>query len=96
MTIELVQEMPIGLNVEALEDWIEHRKEQGRPMTNTAIKRLRNRLMQYPEDIQERAVELAMVAGWQGVFPEKEVTESRVSTRETSLRDELTDRSWSK
>ena len=95
MTLELVQEMPIGLNVEALEDWIEHRKEMGRPMTNTAIKRLKRKLMQYPEDVQEQAIERAMEANWQGVFPEK-VEPRQQSTRDRTLHQDLNDRGWAK
>ena len=82
----------IGLNEEALEEWIEHRKDIKSPMTKRAIKLFTGKLLKYSASEQMRLVEEGIERGWKSIYwvdPPKQQT-----TRQTSLRDDLTDTSW--
>jgi hypothetical protein len=80
-----------------LGDFIEGRAEQKKPMTDRAIRMLTRKLDKYPVEIQEMALERAMIAGWSGVFPENERPIVRNnSTRDIPLAAMLNDRSWAK
>ena len=92
--LELVEHQAvIGLNQDALDEWIAYRKEDlKKPMTPRAIKMVQKKLLQYPEDEQQRLVEHAIEMNWQGIYyvePPRQAT-----TRQTRLIDDLTDTSW--
>lgn len=92
--LELVQdEMPMGLNVEALEEWQEYREEKGKPLSRRALNKSRNFLMKYPDlEHQQFIVDQAIMNDWQGLH---HVDPPKVSTtRKRTLTDDLNDRSW--
>ena len=92
MTLELVQEMPLGLNVEALEEWQEYREYKKKPLSPLALKKVKNKLMRHSLDHQQYMVDQAIENDWQGlheVEPRKENT-----TRKRTLEQDLCDRSW--
>lgn len=94
MGLELVQQQTtIGLNQEALDEWIEYRREdKKKPMTQRAIDKVVKKLLQWSEEDQQRIVDEAIEHEWTGlhwVDPPKQQT-----TRQTSLQDDLNDKSW--
>ena len=93
VTLALVNEKTItGINQEALEEWIEHRKDIKSPMTKRAIALFTNKLVKYSESEQMRLVEEGIERGWKSIYwvePPKQQT-----TRQSSIRDDLTDTSW--
>ena len=94
MGLELVQKQTtIGLNEEALSEWIAYRAEDlKKPMTPRAIRMVEKKLLQWSESEQMRMVEAAIENNWRGIYwvePPKQQ-----SSRATSLRDDLQDTSW--
>ena len=85
-------QITIGVNNEALEEWIEYRRDKGKPLSALALKKTQNMMLRYDEAQQQLMVDTAIMNDWQGlhaVDPPKEQT-----TRHTSLLDDLTDTSW--
>lgn len=94
MALELVeQQIIIGLNEEAIEEWAAYREEDlKKPLTPRARKMVEKKLLQYSEPEQMRLVEHAIEHCWRGIHyvePDKQQT-----TRHTSIADDLTDTSW--
>jgi len=85
----------IGINQEYLDEWIAYRNEDlKKPMTPRAIKMLTKKLIQWSEQEQERLICHAIEMNWMGIYyvePPKSA-----STRQTSIRDDLTDTSWAR
>ena len=89
--LELVQTAE-GVNTEALQEWIEHRKDIKSPMTKRAIKLFTNKLLRYSESEQMRLVEEGIERGWKSIYwvePPKQQ-----STRMTTLEQDINDHSW--
>lgn len=96
MTIALVQhQATIGLNEEALEEWIAYRAEDlKKPLTPRAVAMVKKKLLQWSEPEQMRMVEHAIEHCWRGLYwvePQKQHT-----TRSTTLEQDLTDTSWAR
>ena len=94
MELKLVepQQTIIGLNQEALDEWTEYREEKKKPLSPLALKKSMKFLLKYGEEQQQHIVDAAIMNDWQGlhhVDPPKKVT-----TRERSIADDLTDTSW--
>ena len=92
MELHLISNNDTGLNQEALDEFIEQRKELKKPMTKLAIKKAANLLMKHSFDHQQYMVDRAIVSGWTGLWdvePQKKAT-----TRATSIEDKLTDDGW--
>jgi hypothetical protein len=68
MALALVQQTTIGLNQEALDDWIEYRKTEHKPLSQTAINRVIKKLLRYPEDHQMLLVDHAIEHDWKGIY----------------------------
>ena len=92
--LQLVHQAQIGLNQEALDEWIEYRREDSKkPMSQRAVDKVIKKLLQWSEADQQRIVDEAIEHEWTGlhwVDPPKQ----QGSTRNTSLADDLTDTSW--
>lgn len=85
------------INAEALEEFIAWRKEAKKPMTDRAIGMLKKKLANYSPEIQAMAIERAVIAGWTGVFPEKERPQVTANTtRGRTLQQDLNDRDWAR
>ena len=82
----------IGLNEEALTEWIEYRKYKKKPLSQFALDKSISFLLRYPEDHQQYLVDQAIMNDWQGLhFRPMENTKT---TRARSITDDLTDTSW--
>jgi len=92
MALELVQQQDIDINQTALDEFIEHRKELKKPMTPLAIKKAANILIKFPPDHQQYMVDTAIISGWRGLFPVD--PPRQMSTKQTTLQQDLTDTSW--
>ena len=82
----------IGLNEEALAEWIEYRQEKKKPLSPLALKKTQNLMLKHGLEQQQLMVDTAIMNDWQGlhqVDPPKQI-----STKQTSLHDDLTDTSW--
>ncbi len=85
----------IGINQEYLDEWIAYRNEDlKKPMTSRAIKMLTKKLIQWSEQEQERLICHAIEMNWMGIYY-VEPPKSAI-TRQTSIRDDLTDTSWAR
>ena len=94
MALALINnQMTIGINEEALQEWLDYRAEDlKKPMTPRAVKMVRKKLSQWSEAEQERLIENAIENNWRGIHyvdPPRQA-----STRHTSLVDDLTNTSW--
>ena len=93
MTLALVNETTIiGINQEALEEWAEYRQEKKKPLSKLALKKTTNLMLKHGLEQQQLMVDTAIMNDWQGlhqVDPPK-----RISTKQTSLMEDLTDTSW--
>ena len=82
-----------GINEEALEEWKAYREEDlKKPLTPRALKMVKKNLLSWSYEDQMRIVENAIEHNWRGlhwVDPPRQQT-----TRQTSLRDDLSDTSW--
>lgn len=82
----------IGVNEEALDEWIEYRQEKKKPLSALALKKTQNILVKYDYDQQQRMVDAAIMNDWQGLHPIDPPKEK--TTRDNSLHHDLTDTSW--
>ena len=80
--------LPDSLNREDWEDFVQSRIEIGYPLTPVGAKRIINKLLKYPQQIQKQAMDKAIGCGYRGVFPESEKVE------EMGFIESHTDRSW--
>ena len=91
MPLALVQ-MDISLNQEALDEFIEHRVELKKPMTPLAIKKAIKMLTKFPIDHQQHMVDAAILSGWRAIWPVD--PPRQMSTKQTTLQQDLNDTSW--
>ena len=91
--LKLIQQVQIGLNQAALDEWVNFRRKYSKkPMSQPAMDKVINKLLQWSESEQQRMVDEAIEHEWTGlhyVEPPK-----HQSSRQTSLVDDLTDTSW--
>ena len=81
--------LPDSLNREDWEDFVQSRIEIGHPLTPVGAKRIINKLLKYPQQIQKQAMDKAIGCGYRGVFPESERIEESIGFVEKH-----TDRTW--
>ena len=90
MALELVQQQTIGLNQEALTEWIEYREAKKKALSQLALNKTQTIMLGYSEAQQQIMVDAAISNDWTGLHaPPKQQT-----TRNTTLEQDLTDRSW--
>ena len=87
-------QIDIGVNEEALGEFIEHRKEMKKPMTPLAIKKATKMLLKHDWDHQQYMVDRAILSGWTGLWDVEPPRQMVVSTRDTSIIDDINDTSW--
>lgn len=88
----MVQQQVMGLNEEALEEWIAYRREDcKKPMSQRAVDRVIKKLLKYSEDEQARLIDHAIEHEWQGIYW---VEPQGQTTRNRTLTQDLTDTSW--
>ena len=65
-------EAPDGLNQQAWDDYVAHRKElRAKKLTPKGVKMAMNKLANLPADQQQSVVDTTIANGWTGLFPEK-------------------------
>lgn len=67
LTVVGQQQITIGLNTEAIEEWIDYRKEKKKPLTERALAKSRKFLLRYPPEIQQWLVDSAIMNDWVGL-----------------------------
>lgn len=82
----------IGVNEDALQEWIEYRKDKGKPLSKLALKKTQNIMLKFDEAQQQRMVDAAIMNDWQGLHAVEPPKQQ--GTRHTTLIDDLTDTSW--
>ena len=90
--LALVQQVSIGLNLEAIQEWIEYREFKKKPLSQFALNKSEKFLLKYGELEQQHIVDQCIMNDWQGlhhVDPPKQI-----STKQTTLTQDLTDTSW--
>jgi hypothetical protein len=94
--LKLIQQTQIGLNQEALDEWVEYRRKWNKkPMSQPALDKAINKLLSFgSESEQQRMVDEAIEHEWTGLYYVK--PPQQASSRHTSLSDDLNDRSWSR
>lgn len=88
-----MNQLPMGLNTEALDEWIEYRlTEHKKVLSDTSITKCANRLVKHSMGHQQYMVDWAIEQGWKGIY---EVEPQKVvSSRDRSIEEDLSDRSW--
>jgi hypothetical protein len=95
MSLALVNQTIIGLNEQAIEEWIEYREEKKKPLSPLALKKSKNLLMKYGLAEQQHFVDIAISNDWVGIHPcPMPKVMPQQSTRDTSFQQDLTDTSW--
>jgi hypothetical protein len=92
MSLQLVSNEETEINMEALEEFQEHRKEIKKPMTPLAIKKAMKVLRPFSLEQQQYMVDQAILNGWRGLFPVDPPKQS--TSRQRSLEQDLNDTSW--
>lgn len=73
-------QLVIGINEEALAEWVEYRTEKGKPLSPLALKKTQNVMLKYDEAQQQVMVDAAIMNDWQGlhaVDPPKDMTHAQ-------------------
>jgi len=85
-------QITLGVNEEALQEWIQYREEKKKPLSALALKKTQNLMLKFSEAQQQLMVDVAIMNDWQGLHVVDEPKEQ--TTRSTKLIDDLTDTSW--
>jgi len=95
MTTDLFQ-VDVCLNQEALDSYIEHRKEIKKPLTKRAIDLVIRKMTRYELAVQELAVEKAIIGRWSDLYLDSALEDyKKMKSAETeSFINKHTDRSW--
>jgi hypothetical protein len=89
MALALVQQQTLGLNQDALEEWIEYREFKKKPLSELALKKSKNMLLRYPEEHQQHIVDTAIMNDWQGLHP-VDMPKTKPTIGDTSWIENLT------
>ena len=57
--------------IEALDDWVQHKRESGDRYNETALKALVSKFAAYPPGVVRQAVDASLANNWAGVYPDK-------------------------
>ena len=88
-TFDLIQ-TDINLNQQALDEWIEYRKEIKKPLTKSAVAKVAKKLALYCYQTQQKMVDQSIENNWRGLF-EVEFQEIK---EPSSFIEKHTDTSW--
>jgi len=91
--LSLVQQVTMGLNQNAVDEWREYREEKKKPLSALALKKVVKFLLMYPEDHQQMIVDSAIMNDWQGLH---DIEIKKQTSRESTLQDDLNDTSWAR
>ena len=92
MALTLVHQATIGLNQEALNEWIEYREFKKKPLSQFALQKTEKLMLGFDEAMQQHMVDIAIMNDWQGLHPVDPPKQN--TTRQTSLQHDLSDTSW--
>jgi hypothetical protein len=97
MALQLIDsstQIIIGINQEALDEWIEYRQDKKKPLSKLAMKKTVNLLLKYGESHQSHIIDTAIMNDWQGLHPVSMPKPILTSTRVSTLAEDLSDTSW--
>ena len=80
------------INEEALQEWVQYRKEKKKPLSPLALKKTQNLMAKFHVEQQQIMVDTAIMNDWQGLHAVEAPKE--FSSRQTTLLQDLTDTSW--
>jgi len=80
--------IPIGINIEAWDEWCEYRKATRKAVSKFAAAKQFKLLLRYSEEDQQRIIDHSIANDYQGLF------ELRLSNQAQSGMKMLTDTSW--
>ena len=80
-------EPPEGLNLEAWQEYEQHRKDIKKPMTNTARSKAANQIIGLSSIDQQSTIDKSIASRWAGLFPDK-ITAATVKTKEADKREQ--------
>jgi hypothetical protein len=83
-----------NINMEALEEWIEYRVEKKKPLSPLALKKTQNLLKKFGCAHQQHIVDVAIQNDWVGIHPVPLPRPITMTTKQTTLHEDLTDTSW--
>lgn len=82
---------PIGINIEAWDEWCEYRKATRKAVSSFAAKKQFKLLLRYTEEDQQAIIDHSIANDYQGLF---ELKISNNKPAQTNTMDLLMDRSW--
>ncbi len=74
---------PAHLNLDAWEEFEQHRREINKPLSDLARTKAANQLSSLNSDEQQRCIDLSIQARWAGLFPEKVKINGNATHRST-------------
>ena len=92
MSLALVQQIQIGINQAALQEWIEYREYKKKPLSQFALAKSEKFLSKYDESQQQWLIDSAIMNDWQGLHHIDPPRQQ--SSKQTTLQQDLTDTSW--
>ena len=97
MALTLVQQqIEIGIDQEAVDLWVLYRSKHTRkPVNEMAMTMILNKMRRWPEEDHMRLVQLGIECGWTSLnWRDRPKEPNGISTRDSDIRDDLTDTSW--
>jgi hypothetical protein len=89
--------LPLSLNQDALQEWMQYRIQKKKPLSDLAITKVINRLKDHPFDHQQTMVDRAISNDWQGIHDVEPAKPANIkSIRDMSIEEMLNDVSWAK
>ncbi|MGI9335760.1 MAG: DUF1376 domain-containing protein [Gammaproteobacteria bacterium] len=67
----LAMALPEGVSVDAWREWVHHRRELRKPLTERAARMALNTLERLEDELPEAVIARSIQAGWTGLFPDK-------------------------
>ena len=80
-------EPPTGLNLDAWEEFEQHRKDIKKPMTNTARSKAANQIIGLSHAEQQSTIDKSIASRWAGLFPDK-ITASSEQAKKDAEREQ--------
>jgi hypothetical protein len=90
--------IPVEVNPEAWIEWDDYRRKKKKPISELAMKKAFKTLGKFTHDVQQAMVDKAIESDWQGLHPlsskDTHQTLKAGSTKNRTMAEDLTDRSW--
>jgi hypothetical protein len=94
LTPQEEEPLPLGLNIKAWLEFVQHRKEIRKPLTKLAISKNMNVMLTMDSDEQQLSVDRTIANRWTGIFPEKNHAKSSKSRQQGVTEAGLNSTDW--